>query len=322
MWVNPPRPGMSGAHSHEWLCHSCVIIRASMANDTVRMMLKMIAAASVVLCVGFPAARRVKATQSPAQAVPPTNGMVEASALVVDALTKMKAKDVAVFDFYSPGDTAWDAIGRQIAADVRTRVDATRHKFKLTPYATIEQWIERDNFWQTDLSIADVGAYILRYDRADAFVTGSLTTTSAEAAVNIRMFVYKVGKAGAPTMITTSIPFSPELKAKLGAPEPKTVQLPPYKQGNGLHYPSCIYCPQAKYTDEAVNKKLQGVVTLFATIESNGKAGPIRVVKGLPYGLDAAAVSAVRSWRFNPAQTADGTAVPFEQTIEVQFHLY
>jgi TonB family protein len=311
----------------EWVS---VIIRAIMANDTVAVRLRLVAAVTVILCVSvFPAAFRVKARQAaaPAQAdttqgVPPANGLADASGLVADALVRMKAKSVAIFDFYSPGDTSWDAIGKQIAADVRTRVGSTRRKLKLTPYSNIEQWIERDHFWQTDLSIADVGAYILRDDKADAFVTGSLTTTESDPAINVRMFVYKVGKPGPPSMITTSIPFSLELKAMVAAPEPTIVKLPPYKEGNGVHYPRCIYCPQAGYTDKAVHEKLQGVVTLSTIIEPNGKAGPIRVIKGLAYGLDASAVSAVREWRFETASGPDGKPVAVEQTIEVQFHLY
>jgi TonB family protein len=234
----------------------------------------------------------------------------------------MKAKHVAIFDFYSPGDPSWDAIGRQVAADFRARVDATPHGFKLKPYAELEKGRESDGFWQIDLSIADVAAFAIHDGKVDAFVTGSLTPTASETIVNVRLFVYNIKKPGSPTMISTSIPFSPDLKAMLGPAQQPITQLPPYKKDNGVHYPSCIYCPQAAYTDTAVDKKFEGVVTLITTIELNGKAGPIEVVKGLPYGLDAEAISAVRKWRFEPARGLDGQPVRYRQTIEVQFHLY
>lgn len=287
----------------------------------------------VFLCAaGFPAATCAQEQKpvAPTRAVvPPANGLADASGLVVGALAKIKAKRVAIFDFYRPGDPSWDAIGRQIAADVRTRVNATPHKFKQEPYADVERSLERDSFWQSDVAMADVAAYIVRRENVDAFVTGSLTPTASESAVNVRLFVY-VMKGGSPSMITTSIPFTPELKAMVDKPTLRLTELADLQKptldasGKSLKYtaPSCLYCPQATYTQAAVDNKFQGVVAIEAVIEANGKAGLITIAKGLPYGLDAAAISAVRTWRFEPARGPDGKPTRVRQAIEVQFHLY
>jgi periplasmic protein TonB len=119
-----------------------------------------------------------------------------------------------------------------------------------------------------------------------------------------------------------TIPFTADLKAMVAAPLPEPIKMPQYRADNGLHYPSCIYCPQAVYPDAALNAKLQAVVVMEGVIEVNGKSGRITIVKSLGYGLDAAAISAVRKWRFQPALDASGKPMRVRQTIEVQFHLY
>lgn len=65
---------------------------------------------------------------------------------------------------------------------------------------------------------------------------------------------------------------------------------------------------------------MTGVVIVEAVIDEQGNVKDIKVLKGLPKGLDEAAVEAVRSWRFTPA-TMDGTPVPVYYTLTVSFTL-
>jgi protein TonB len=90
----------------------------------------------------------------------------------------------------------------------------------------------------------------------------------------------------------------------------------------GYGYPSCLYCPRAEFSDEAMKAKYQGVVTLVALITADGRATDIQVVKGLGLGLDEKAIAAVRTWRFKPALGPNGKAATVRQTIEVSFHLF
>jgi TonB family protein len=287
----------------------------------------------VFLCgAGFPAALGAQEQKpaAPARTVPPADGMGDAAGLVANALAGIKAKQIAIFDFYRPDDPSWDALGRQLAADFRTRVDATPHKFKQRPYANIERSLQRDSFWQSDVSIADVAEYVVRGQNVDSFVTATITPAASDSAINIRLFVYSATKGGSPRMITTSIRFTPELKTLVEERSPELAIAADSQNsakdaaGKSVAYtaPSCLYCPQAEYTKAAVDNKYQGMVTMITVIGVNGKAGPISIVKGLPYGLDAEAVSAVRKWRFKPALGPDGKPAPVRQTIEVQFHLY
>jgi periplasmic protein TonB len=90
----------------------------------------------------------------------------------------------------------------------------------------------------------------------------------------------------------------------------------------GYGYPSCAYCPQAQYSDEAVKAKYQGTVVLSVVVTPDGKATDIHVAKGLGLGLDEKAIEAVRTWRFRPAAGPDGKLAPVRLQIEVLFRLY
>ena len=90
----------------------------------------------------------------------------------------------------------------------------------------------------------------------------------------------------------------------------------------GYGVPTCLYCPEPQFSDEAVKAKYQGVVELVAVITTDGRATDIQVVKAVGLGLDEKAIEAVRTWRFTPARGPDGKPAPVRQLIEVGFHLY
>jgi len=85
--------------------------------------------------------------------------------------------------------------------------------------------------------------------------------------------------------------------------------------------PTCAYCPDPKYTDEAREAKMQGRVTLRVLVGAEGRAAQIQIIQGIGMGLDDRAVQSVRAWRFVPAHDAARRAVPTWVTIEVVFRL-
>ena len=89
----------------------------------------------------------------------------------------------------------------------------------------------------------------------------------------------------------------------------------------GVSMPACEYCPQPKFSEEAIAEKLTGTVVLEAVISAEGTAVQIRVIKPLGAGLDGMAVNGVRNWKFKPAHDASGNPVSVHQVIEVTFRL-
>ncbi|HEY1658490.1 MAG TPA: energy transducer TonB [Candidatus Sulfotelmatobacter sp.] len=94
-----------------------------------------------------------------------------------------------------------------------------------------------------------------------------------------------------------------------------------YKVGGGISAPTPVNTPDPEYTEEARNAKAQGTCILWLIVDDQGNPRDIRVVRGLGYGLDAKAISAVKQWKFQPAMK-DGHAVNVQISVEVGFRLY
>jgi TonB family protein len=84
--------------------------------------------------------------------------------------------------------------------------------------------------------------------------------------------------------------------------------------------PVKIYSPQPLYTEDARQAGVQGVVILEAVVDSDGTVRNVRVLKGLPMGLDQSAVDAVMTWRYEPAKL-EGKSVPVYFTFTISFSL-
>ena len=77
---------------------------------------------------------------------------------------------------------------------------------------------------------------------------------------------------------------------------------------------------QPAYTPEAQQANVEGKVKLEVTIDATGHVTSVRVLSGLGFGLDEAAMSAVKQWTFSPAQKC-GSAVPTTIKMGVSFGL-
>lgn len=92
---------------------------------------------------------------------------------------------------------------------------------------------------------------------------------------------------------------------------------------NGYGTPICLYCPNPKYSDAGFKLKIQGVVVLDVIIGTDGRAHNIQVSKGLGYGLDEEAITAVRDiYRFKPSTGPDGQPAAVHMLFEIEFRLY
>lgn len=108
-------------------------------------------------------------------------------------------------------------------------------------------------------------------------------------------------------------------------PEPGLISdipaTPLEKIGHGVSAPVPIYTPQAKYTREAKKKKIQGVCIVSLIVDAHGLPQNPKVVQSVGYGLDEAAIKAVKTYRFKPSMK-DGHPVPVPLRIQVNFRLY
>ena len=96
----------------------------------------------------------------------------------------------------------------------------------------------------------------------------------------------------------------------------------PYFMGDDVREPELIKQVRPLYTDEARIARAEGIVLLEAVIRKNGSVDSFKVVRGLGYGLDEAAIYTVANkWRFRPA-SYNGKNIDYPVQIEVTFAMY
>jgi len=88
----------------------------------------------------------------------------------------------------------------------------------------------------------------------------------------------------------------------------------PYRPGSGIAPPRLLHEVKAQYTEDARRRGIAGDVVLEVVVRRDGSVGDAHVLHGLGYGLDERAISAVRQWRFAPAQRK---GVPVDVLVEV-----
>jgi TonB family protein len=95
-----------------------------------------------------------------------------------------------------------------------------------------------------------------------------------------------------------------------------------YKIGeDGVTTPKVVQkVEEPQYTEHARDAKTQGTVVLNLEIDSKGHARNIQVTRGIDPGLDANAIKAIGTWKFDPGRKK-GKPVATHATIEVNFHL-
>ena len=93
-----------------------------------------------------------------------------------------------------------------------------------------------------------------------------------------------------------------------------------YRIGSGVEPPQLRQRVTPEYTDDALARKIEGIVILEVVILKSGRVGPARVIRSLDAGLDAKAVAAVREWTFLPGRFR-GEAVDVLAEVEVEFRL-
>jgi TonB family protein len=101
----------------------------------------------------------------------------------------------------------------------------------------------------------------------------------------------------------------------------KPVRLPRAGE-KGYTMPSCVYCPNPTFSNEASHAQAEGTVLFDVELDAEGQIAAIAVVKPLPCGLTEKALDAVEHWRLKPALGPDGNPAAVRAPMEVTFRLY
>ena len=117
------------------------------------------------------------------------------------------------------------------------------------------------------------------------------------------------------------LPEVDELNWKIEVPAPPPLEEPgPIEVTRDVIKPTKTLHVDPQYTEIARKARIQGRVTLRATIDQQGDITDVEVLRGLQMGLTEAAVAAVRQWKFKPA-TLNGRPVAVYFNLTVTFQL-
>jgi protein TonB len=94
----------------------------------------------------------------------------------------------------------------------------------------------------------------------------------------------------------------------------------PLRVGGNVKPPVAVLRVDPIYTEVARRARVQGIVIIEAVIDRQGNVTEAHVLKPLPFGLDAAALQAVKQWKFRPG-TLNGQPVPVYYNLTVNFRI-
>jgi protein TonB len=139
-----------------------------------------------------------------------------------------------------------------------------------------------------------------------------------------------IGSGNAPVMPPSGLPSggvpgSGPFASDAGLPAPPSLAVPPspappsqpLRVGGDIRAPRKLQHVAPVYPAIAAQARVSGTVILEATIAPTGEVVDVRVLRSVPL-LDAAAVAAVRQWRYD-APRLNGTPVAVLLTVTVQF---
>jgi TonB family protein len=93
----------------------------------------------------------------------------------------------------------------------------------------------------------------------------------------------------------------------------------PVRVGGTIQAPQRTNEVRAAYPAEALDQKIEGVSVIEVVIDCTGAVSDAQVLRGNPV-LNAAALDAVRQWRYRPT-LLNGVPVPVVMTVTVSFTL-
>lgn len=234
-------------------------------------------------------------------------------------LTKTKIDSVVVADFLTKaGDVS--AQGHYLADQLSLELDQRKKHFIVVDRMRLSDALRDGNLSPRDLAVRNSLERIGGALSVGAVVMGTVEPSASTYDLSVSVVRVRDGNLVASEELSVVKSSFLEGLAS-GTSSPFTARIP--RAGtDGIGIPSCVYCPDPEYTDQARKEKLKGVVTLDVKVTAEGRVTNIVVVKASHNRLAEKAVEAVRTWKLQPAKDKEGRPVSVRVQIEVTFHLY
>jgi TonB family protein len=119
-----------------------------------------------------------------------------------------------------------------------------------------------------------------------------------------------------PPQQTARAAFGDTTMAKAHVPNAR----PAVRQASGFTPVEITFKPRPAYTEEARRAQIEGEVLVETVFTASGDVQIVRIIRGLPHGLNEMALAAVQAIRFHPA-TRYGEPVDSTANVRMNFEL-
>ncbi len=244
------------------------------------------------------------------------------------AKCRPKSCTVLVANFTTPSGST-SRLGIQLADSVSAELQAQGGGIQTVDRKRLEDYLVREHIPSTALKDREAARWLATEFQANVVLVGKVEELGDHYNLLIELLNTSNDKDGPQEAMPIAIPepheafapFEPYDAERQKSASPAGAS-PTFRAGvNGTSIPMCIHCPPPLYTNAARKVKFTGTVVLNVRITEDGRPAEISVLKGVPFGLNEAAIKSVGGWSFKPA-THEGKLAAVQVPIEVTFRLY
>jgi len=240
--------------------------------------------------------------------------------------------EILVTDFTTP-DGSTSPYGTKLADELAAEIARQRERIHVTDRSLLKGPLDKLRQDRVPASIqhsVPVVRWLGQELGASVLVIGEIDRSRADfAEVSARLQNVKDRRLTSPSVdVALPLPASTDELSPTDplAPLPQLVDKPNgerlYHAGmKGLGMPKCTFMPNPPYTDEARKFYLSGAILVEGIIEIDGSVKPLRIIQGLPFGLNDTSFRTLQRFKCSPA-TLDGKPVRSLVPFEITFRLY
>jgi hypothetical protein len=236
---------------------------------------------------------------------------------LADALAKEGTHVVAVADLTALDGTN-SGQGHYIALLLSQMIAVNENKLAVVDNSAFSKFLSEQNLTIKELASPEKLAHLASHANLDAIVAGTVEDTSQSYIVSVTVF-----RVAASSKKETVFLKHTELLDSLNSVTPGSNDSPIFRAGvDGVGTPSCVYCPDPMYSNEARARKVSWATVVFSTvISAEGRIVSFQPLKVAGFGLDDEAYKTMKKWRLKPAAGKDGKPVAVIVPVEVTFRL-
>ncbi len=243
------------------------------------------------------------------------------------AKCRPKSCTVLVANFTTPSGST-SRLGIQLADFISAELQAQGGGIQTVDRSRFEDYLVREHIPSSALKDREAARWLATEFQANVVLIGNIEQLGDRFNLLTELLNISNDKVGPQEAVWIAIsepleafaPFEPYDVERQG-PTSHAGTSQTFRAGvNGTGIPECIHCPPPLYSDAARKVKFKGTVVLNVRITADGRTADISVLKGVPFGLNEAAIKSVGGWSFKPA-THEGKLAAVQVPIEVTFRL-